>query len=189
MSIAKKSDSSWGVQLAQSIESYVNGGGSNYFFVRNQRWKTNRNYANGKIDMRRFMDLLEFNGKTNYVNINWQCIYIVNRIVSGLVGRWMTKSEKIQVKATDSLSTKQKQDEYDEIEFIIRNRAELQKLQDETGVQMIPQSELPQDEEELKLWQVPKATRDVTGPSSYRREQLPTPAGKYRKPWEKPESP
>lgn len=153
LSIDKKSDYSWGIQLAQYIESLVNGGSSSYFWVRNQRWKTNRNYANGRINMQRFQDLLEFNGKINYVNINWQCIHIVNRIVSGLVGRWMERSEKIYVKATDSLSTKQKQDEYDEIEFIIRNKAQLQKLQDETGVQMIPQKDLPEDEEELKLWQ------------------------------------
>jgi len=151
--ISSKSSKEWGIQLAQYIESLVNGGSSSYFWVRNQRWKTNRNYAHGKINMQRFMDLLEFNGKVNYVNINWQCIYIVNRIVCGLVGRWMEKSEKIQVKATDTLSTKQKQDEYDEIEFIIRNREQLMKLQEETGVQMIPQSELPEDEEELKLWQ------------------------------------
>ncbi len=153
LTIAEKSSPTWGIQNAQEIESKVNGGSSSYFWVRNQRWKTNRNYAHGRISMQRFMDLLEFNGKVNYVNLNWQCIYIVNRIVSGLVGRWMERSEKIYVKATDSLSTKQKQDEYDEIEFIIRNREQLQKLQDETGVQMLPQTELPEDEEQLKLWQ------------------------------------
>lgn len=152
-SISSKSSPEWGIQLSQYIESLINGGSSSYFWVRNQRWKTNRNYAHGRISMQKFMDLLEFNGKVNYVNLNWQCIYIVNRIVSGLVGRWMERSEKIYVKATDSLSTKQKQDEYDEIEFIIRNREQLQKLQDETGVQMLPQAELPEDEEQLKLWQ------------------------------------
>ena len=114
-SISSKSSKEWGIQLSQYIESLINGGSSSYFWVRNQRWKTNRNYAHGRISMQKFMDLLEFNGKVNYININWQCIYIVNRIVSGLVGRWMERSEKIYVKATDSLSTKQKQDEYDEI--------------------------------------------------------------------------
>ncbi len=153
ISIAKKSNPEWGLQLAQQISSYVNGGSSSYFWVRNQRWKTNRNYANGKIDMRRFMDLLEFNGKVNYVNINWQCIYIVNRIVSGLVGRWMSKSEKISVTATDTLSTKQKQEEFDRLEFIIDYRNQLEKLQEETGVQMLPNEELPGDKEQLKLWQ------------------------------------
>ena len=153
MSIKEKSDFDWGKQLAQSIEAKVNGGASSYFWVRNQRWKTNRNYANGRINMSRFQDLLEFNGKVNYINLNWQCIHIVNRIVSGLVGRWMNKNEKIFVTATDPLSNKQKQDEYERLEFIIDNRAKLEKLQQESGVQLIPEDDsIPADKDQLKLW-------------------------------------
>lgn len=153
LSIKEKSNPDWGKQLAENIWAKVNGGTSSYFWVRNARWKTNRSYANGKILMQKFMDLLEFNGKTNYVNILWNCIYVVNRIVSGLVGRWMSRSEKISVVATDPLSVKQKQDEYEYIEFIIENRKQLEELQKQSGVQLIPQGdELPQDKDQLKLW-------------------------------------
>lgn len=152
-SISSKSTPEWGLQLAQDIESKINGGSSSYFWVRNQRWKTNRNYANGKINMSRFQDLLEFNGKVNYININWQCIHIVNRIVSGLVGRWMQKNEKVSVTATDTLSTKQKLKEYNEIEFTIAYRKKLEELQQQSGVQMVPQGNLPDNEDDLKLWQ------------------------------------
>jgi hypothetical protein len=154
MSISEKSNFDWGMKLAQDIEGKVNGGMSSYFWVRNQRWKTNRNYAHGKIAMQRFMDLLEFNGKVNYINLNWQCIQIVNRIVSGLVGRWMQRNEKISVKATDSLSEKQKQEEYERLEFFIDYRDQLEALQEQSGVQTIPQEEgMPQDKDELRLWQ------------------------------------
>lgn len=153
-SISKKSDFDWGKQLAQKIESFINGGQSSYFWVRNQRWKQNRNDANGRTAMTRFQDLLEFNGKVNYVNLNWLPIHVVNRIVSGLVGRWMQRSEKINVTATDSLSTKEKQSQYDELEFIINNRKQLEQLQAESGVQLIPEVEnLPADKDELRLWQ------------------------------------
>lgn len=154
LSIREKSQDAYGLRLSQEIESTVNGGSSSYFYTRNQRWRLNRNYANGRINMSKFMDLLEFNGKTNYLNLNWQCIHIVNRIVSGLVGRWMNKNEKIKVKATDSLSQKEKQDEYEQVEFILANREKLEQLQAASGVQMIPQDEgLPRDKEELLLWQ------------------------------------
>lgn len=154
MSISQKSNFDWGLKLAQDIEAKVNGGMSSYFWVRNQRWKTNRNYAHGKIAMQRFMDLLEFNGKVNYINLNWQCIQIVNRIVSGLVGRWMSRNEKISVKATDSLSEKQKQEEYERLEFFIDYRDKLEALQQESGVQVMPNEEgMPQDKDELRLWQ------------------------------------
>ena len=152
-SIAKKSEDNTGLDLAKYIVSTVNGGIRGYYFARNSRFKQNRNSANGKINLKKFQDLMEFNGKTNYANINWQSIRIVNRIVSGLVGRWMNRNEKIVVNATDSLSVKQKQDEYENIEFIMDNRAMLEQLQAESGVQMIPQNtSIPADKEELNLW-------------------------------------
>ena len=154
LSIKEKSDWSYGKQLAQYINGTVTGGISSYFWVRNARWRTNRGYANGRVPMSKFQDLLEFNGKVNYLNINWQSINIVNRIVSGLVGRWMQRGEKIKVTATDSLSTKQKQEEFENLEFILENRQLLETLQAESGVQILPQNqELPEDKEELKLWQ------------------------------------
>lgn len=154
LTIKEKSDWNYGKRLAQYIDSTIRGGISSYFWVRNARWRTNRGYANGRVPMSKFQDLLEFNGKVNYLNINWQSINIVNRVVSGLVGRWMGRSEKIRVTATDSLSTKQKQEEFENLEFIIENRELLEKLQAESGVQILPQGEqIPEDKEELKLWQ------------------------------------
>jgi hypothetical protein len=154
LSIKEKSDWNYGKRLAQYIDSTIRGGISSYFWVRNARWRTNRGYANGRVPMSKFQDLLEFNGKVNYLNINWQSINIVNRVISGLVGRWMARSEKIKVTAIDSISTKQKQEEYENLEFIIENRKLLEKLQMESGVQILPEAEqIPEDKEELKLWQ------------------------------------
>ena len=110
--ISKKSDESYGLALAKYIVSTVNSGVGSYYFNRNARFRQNRNSANGRIRMQKFMDLLELNGKQNYVNINWQSIRIVNRIVSGLVGRWMSQDEKITVTATDPISVKKKIAEY-----------------------------------------------------------------------------
>ena len=154
LTIKQKSDINYGKQLAQYIDSTIRGGISSYFWVRNARWRTNRGYANGRVPMSKFQDLLEFNGKVNYMNINWQSINIVNRVISGLVGRWMGRSEKIKVTATDSISTKQKKDEFETLEFILENRKMIEQLQAESGVPLMPEGEnLPEDKEELKLWQ------------------------------------
>lgn len=153
LSIKEKSDEKYGIALAEYLDSTVTGGISSYFWIRNARWKTNRNYSNGRIPMTKWQDLFEFNGKQNYLNLLWMPINITNRIVCGLVGRWMAKNEKIQVTATDTLSVKQKQEQYDQLEFIIENRRRLEELQNQSGVKMIPDEGVPADKEELKLWQ------------------------------------
>ena len=153
LTISQKSDYYYGKRLAQYIFSTINGGTSSYFWIRNARYRQNRNYANGKVNMTKFQDLLEFNGKENYINLNWQSIKIVNRIVSGLVGRWMGRNEKIQVTATDPYSQKQKEEIYSELEFYIDNRDHLLELQEQSGVQMVPQGDnLPENQDELLLW-------------------------------------
>lgn len=152
-SIKSKSDEKYGLALARYIVSTVNSGVGSYYFNRNARYRQNRNSANGRIRMQKFMDLLELNGKQNYVNINWQSIRIVNRIVSGLVGRWMGKNEKISVKATDPTSVYKKNEQYKELEFLMKNKELVANLEQETGVKITPEDiSIPADKEELNLW-------------------------------------
>lgn len=153
--IKEKSSRAYGLAISKYISATTSFNTAGYYFTRNARFIKNRNYANGRIDIQKmFQDRFQFNGKQNYINLNWQALQIVNRIISGLVGRWMTKNEKIQVKAVDDLSQTEKQEEYDEIEFVLNNRKMLEELQQESGVQIIPEDQfLPADKEELNLWQ------------------------------------
>lgn len=153
--IQDKSSREYGVAISKKIFETITTGLGGYYASRNARFLKNRNYANGRIDVQQmFQDRLQMNGKQNYISLNWQTLQIVNRIISGLVGRWMQRGEKIQVKAIDDLSQKNKQDEYEQIEFVLQHREMLAKLQEESGVALIPQDQfLPADKEELNLWQ------------------------------------
>lgn len=152
MSIKDKSDPKVGLSLASYIDSTVTAGvGNGYMFNRNSRFALNRSYANGRINTTRFMDQLDFNGKNNYININWAPIQLCNRIVSGLVGKWMDRDERVQVNCIDTLSLTQKNDEYENLEFIVANKQKLEALQQQSGLQLVPQTPIPADQEELNL--------------------------------------
>ncbi len=154
-SVKDKSSKEYGLAISKEIFGYVMSGLQGYFYNRNARFIKNRNYANGRINVQQmFQDRFQFNSKQNYIALNWNALQIVNRITSGLVGRWMKRGEKIQVSAIDTLSVKEKKEAYEQIEFILHNKEQLLKLQQESGVQLIPQNqELPVDQEELLLWQ------------------------------------
>ena len=152
--IKTKSSREYGLAISRYISSTATFSTGGYYFNRNARFIKNRNYANGRIDVQAmFQDRFQFNAKQNYISLNWNALQIVNRIVSGLVGRWMQRNEKIQVKAIDDLSQTNKKEEYEKLEFFIDNREMLEKLQAESGVQLIPQGEdLPEDKEALNIW-------------------------------------
>ncbi len=154
LSIEEKSSKEFGLEISKKIWGYITSGLGGYYYNRNARFFKNRNFANGRIDVQAmFQDRFQFNGKQNYIRLVWQTLQIVNRIVSGLVGRWMERGEKIVVQAIDDLSQHDKEEEYAQIDFIIENRQKLEELQQSSGVQMIPQDkDLPADKEELNLW-------------------------------------
>lgn len=154
MTIAQKSDPEMGKKIAKKIWGYAITGIGGYFWNRNQRYLKNRNFANGKIDVQAmFQDRFQFNAKQNYIRLVWNTLQIVNRIVSGLVGRWMDLGEKVVVQAIDDLSQTDKQNEYQQLKFIVEHRQQLEQLQQQSGVPMMPQGDdLPRDDDELTLW-------------------------------------
>jgi hypothetical protein len=152
--IKSKRELSYGLVVSQAIEAQMSGTTS-YFYLRNARFSTNRRWASGRIDVQAmFQDWLEMNGKTNYVNLKWSCLMLVNTIISKMVGRWMGQNEKIVCTAVDTLSTKQKIEEYQQAEFVMHHREMLEQLQQQSGVPMIPANQyVPEDKEQLDLWQ------------------------------------
>lgn len=154
LSISEKSSREFGIALSRKIWGFVGGGLGTYYYQRNARFQKNADFAYGRINVQAmFQDRFQYNGKQNYIRLAWNTLQLVNRIVSGLVGRWMERNEKIVVKAIDSLSQTEKKEDYERIKFILENKAALEKLQAESGVRMIPNEELPADKEELNLWQ------------------------------------
>ena len=150
--VASKKDYAYGKNVAQSIYSTIYGN-QTYFWLRNNRFRKNRQIANGKIDMSVFMDRLEMNSKANFVNINWKSIIIGNTIVARLVGSWMSRSEKVTVTATDSASAMLKKNAADEAEFIYQNKEVLSQIQQESGIPIISQDQfIAEDKDELDRW-------------------------------------
>ena len=150
--VKSKKDFIYGKEVAQNIYSTIYGN-QTYFWIRNNRFRKNRQIANGKMDMSVFLDRLEMNGKANYVNINWKSIIIGNTIVSRLVGSWMKRKEKIVVSAVDAFSTKLKKDTADEAEFVYQNKEILAQLQQDSGIPIIPQDQfIAEDKDDLDLW-------------------------------------
>lgn len=151
--IQSKSDPKFGESISMHIVNTISGT-NNYYFLRNSRFKKNRDIANGRMDIdAMFRDRLQMNGKQNYTNILFKSIMIGNTIISRLVGRWMNRNEKISVTAIDPASLGKKKDAEKEAEFILHNKEMLAQLSQESGVPMVGADQfIPEDKEALDLW-------------------------------------
>lgn len=152
--VKSKLDWEYGKVVAQDIYSTVTGT-SSYYWSRNARFKKNRNIANGRIDMTKFMDRLEFNGKNNFANLGWECIKIATTIIARMVGQWMGRHEKIYVTAVDRISQDAKKEQSDNAEFILHHKPQLAALEQASGAPMVPQDQfIPEDKGELEQWKM-----------------------------------
>ena len=150
--ISSKKDFVYGKNVAQNIYGTIYGNQS-YFWIRNNRFRKNRQIANGKIDMSVFLDRLEMNAKNNYVNINWKSIIIGNTIVARLVGSWMSRREKATVTAVDPASAKAKKEAADDAEYFYQNKEILAQMQQESGIPIVPKDQfVAEDIDELDRW-------------------------------------
>jgi hypothetical protein len=151
--VEQKLTEDWGKRLAKEIVGTVYGTNS-YMFSRNSRFRVNRNMANGRLDVKSmFQDKMNFDGKQNFANLNWKAPAIVNTIISGIVGRWMGRGEKIQVQAVDLKSKTERTDKEVEAEFYFENKDDLQEMQQASGVELIPKDQfVAEDADELDEW-------------------------------------
>lgn len=153
--VQSKLSPKYGKIIAEDIEAkYTANSASAYFFLRNARFKTNILWAAGKTNIyAKFSDQLALNGKINYANLKWSAPLLTNRIITGLVGRWMEREEKIQVTAIDPLSVKGKQAQYEQAEMVLYNRQKLEEQQKQSGVPSVPPEQFaPEDQDELEQW-------------------------------------
>jgi hypothetical protein len=148
-----KLDFSWGKKIAQYISSTTFGTTSHYF-LRNNRIRLNRNLANGRVDVQAmFGDRLDYNGKTNYTNINWKAPAIISTAISRKIGQYMRRLEKINVKAVDGNSTQARKEKEAIARFYFENKQELANMQQASGVQLVPKDQfVAEDKDELDEW-------------------------------------
>ena len=72
--IKSKLEPAFGEEISRKIMLTCTGVAS-YYYVRNARFKKNRDIANGQMDIdSMFRDRLEMNGKQNYINILFKSI-------------------------------------------------------------------------------------------------------------------
>lgn len=148
-----KSNPEYGLKIGQYIDNYVRSGFNGYFGIRNQRFNSNNLWAEGKQPMSMFLDLLNINGKSSYVNLDFSPPAIMPKYIQQMMDAFMDLDESVVADAIDEKSKRQEQRDIKEAEFRMKHQAEIQQLQQMAGVPLEnPNSFTPQNKEELDLF-------------------------------------
>ena len=149
---SKKRSKEYGLKVAQGIFNSADRNSDGFYGRRYRIWKANREFSMGTNNMKEFMDLLRVEGNQTYINLDWSTIKIAPKFVEILLGTFMSRREKPVVKATDDMSFSIKEMEKQEAAFRMKNKEQIQALEEQIGHQIESQKFMPEDEDDLALY-------------------------------------
>lgn len=150
--VKTKISEEYGLIVARHVHStFAN---SPYIQERNARFAINRAIASGRMNVEaKFRDYFSIDGNKNFFKISFKAIMVVNRVIAGLISNWMKRNEKVVVQATDNVSERQKKAAFDELRFVVENRATVEQLSAQSGVPLTqPDAFIPEDADQLDEW-------------------------------------
>lgn len=121
--------------------------------ARKNRFDYNRSYALGKYSMDEFKDILDLDGEYSVVNLPDDPLTILKPYLNRLKDRYNQRDEIIQCSSIDPFIQGKKKDAKDAAIFKLRNKADIQGVQQASGVPVMDfTDEDPISEAEIDLF-------------------------------------
>jgi len=149
---SQKRNLKYGLQVAKGIFNSADRNTDGYYGKRYRQWRANREFSQGTNSMKEFMDLLRVEGNQSYINLDWSPIKIAPKFVEIMLGKFMSRREKPIVKAIDDISYSKKEFEKQEATFRMKNKEQIQAMDEAMGIKVDTQKFMPEDEDELALY-------------------------------------
>jgi len=149
-----KNSAEYGLKVMRTAYyQWVNGYGGFSQKQRQTRFDYNRAYATGNQPMQEFLDYLDINGQQPYSNLDFTPLPIAIPIIQRIKDRFNQRIEKIRCSAVDPVSVTRKEREKADSEFRMKYQADIQQIQQETGMQLEdPKAFTPEDNDELDVY-------------------------------------
>lgn len=149
----EKADPKFGLLVARSISGTVNQGYNGYFTRRNGKIKTSRDIAAGHQNMTQFLDLMNVDGKTAFVNLDLTPPPIAPKFMDIITQRFMERSEDVKVSAIDPNSKRKQERAKKEAEYRMEEGDMISALEQESGVPLEDKTAYtPEDKDDLEFY-------------------------------------
>lgn len=150
---SKKSDPEFGRTVARQMVNTIRDGLNGYYVKRNRRFADLRKIAQGRHDMREFLDLMGIDGKNAYVKLDMTPPAILPKFLDIVVERFMELEERPTVTAVDDNSKQQRQKEINEAEFAMNMGGVIAGLEQQAGIPLVdPNKYIPENYDDLTLY-------------------------------------
>ena len=126
--------------------------GDVYFRDRKMRYNRNRSYAEGNQDVGKYKDLLDVQGDSSYLNIDWSPVSVVPKFVDVIVNGMVNQEYDIKAKTIDPVAANERMEKKKQLYGNMLTKDFLQNLEDETGLPLAPKEFVAESSEEVEMF-------------------------------------
>mgnify|MGYP003147139741 FL=1 len=148
----EKASDEYGLQYFKTMYKDYQKTGESTYTAKRRRMENSRKYAEGIQDVSKYKDLLDVEGDTSFMNIDWTPVSIVPKFVDVIVGDLSNQDLEIKARAVDSASEQVRITEKNNLMLKMMNKDFLAELSQITRMDYNPKGFVPESSEELDLY-------------------------------------
>jgi len=148
----EKASNEYGLQYFKTMYRDYQKTGESTYTAKRRRMENSRKYAEGIQDVSKYKDLLDVEGDTSFMNIDWTPVSIIPKFVDVIVGDLSNQALEIKARAVDSSSEQVRITEKNNMMLKMMNKDFLAELSKITRMDYNPKGFVPESSQELDLY-------------------------------------
>ncbi len=148
----EKAAKEYGLEYFKTMYYEWHNNGDIYFRDLKMRYNRNRSYAEGNQDVGKYKDLLDVQGDSSYLNIDWTPVSVVPKFVDVIVNGMVNQEYDIKAKTIDPIAANERLEKKKEMYGNMLTKDFLNDLEDETGLPLTPKGFIAENSEEIEMF-------------------------------------
>ena len=148
----EKADNSYGLRYFKAMYHEWDKGGDTSFQDRKYRYTRNRQYAEGNQDIGKYKDLLDVEGDSSYLNIDWTPVSIIPKFVDVIVNGMVNQEYETKAKSIDPVASEKRLNKKKRMYAEMLTKDFIEDMEDATGISLAPKGFVAQSSEEVEMW-------------------------------------
>ena len=148
----EKAAKEYGLEYFKTMYYEWHNNGDVYFRDRKMRYSRNRSYAEGNQDVGKYKDLLDVQGDTSYLNIDFSPVSVIPKFVDVIVNGMVNQEYDIKAKTIDPVAANERMEKKKQMYGNMLTKDFLQSLEDETGLSLAPKEFVAESSEEIEMF-------------------------------------
>jgi len=148
----EKAANEYGLEYFKNMYYEWHNNGDVYFRDRKMRYNRNRSYAEGNQDVGKYKDLLDVQGDSSYLNIDWSPVSIIPKFVDVIVNGMVNQEYDVKAKSIDPIAAKERLDKKKRMFAEMITKDFVNNLENETGVPLSNNGFIADSNEEIEMF-------------------------------------